>query len=166
MFEIIHQRPEDAEKIPDLLDKCFGSDRQKKTVYKLRQNVDALAELSFVAYVENEMVGTIEYWPILIDGRHEALLLGPIAVDPDWQGKGIGVALIRQSLALAAEFGHQRVILVGDPQYYGRFGFVAASGQGLDLPGPVEIDRFVVKPLTADGLTGVSGMIGKAQDFC
>lgn len=163
MYEIIHQRPEDAEKIPALLDKCFGMDRYKKTVYSLRRNVDSLAELSFVAYVDNQMVATIEYWPIVIGTHSQALLLGPIAVDPDWQGKGIGVALIKQSLALAAQFGHARVVLVGDPEYYARFGFVAAPPLGLELPGPVATERFVVKALTPDGLDGISGMIGTAE---
>lgn len=163
MFEIIHQRPEDAEKIPALLDKCFGSDRQQKTVYRLREDVPALAELSFVAYAGDDMIGTIEYWPIVIGDQYPALLLGPIAVEPQWQGKGIGVALIRQSLALAAEFGHSRVVLVGDPEYYARFGFVGAAPLGLALPGPVDMERLVVKALVPGALDGIGGMIGKVD---
>jgi predicted N-acetyltransferase YhbS len=163
MFEIIHQRPEDADKIPALLDKCFGANRHGKTAYRLREGSVSLPELDFVAYVENTMVGTIQYWPLLIESGHEALLLGPIAIDPDLQGKGIGVALIEQTLSLAAEFGHERVILVGDPEYYGKFGFVSASKLGLKLPGPVEKHRLLIKALKPDALDRVSGMVLKGR---
>jgi predicted N-acetyltransferase YhbS len=68
------------------------------------------------------LAGAIRFWPVRV-GRHEALLLGPVAVHPTRQGEGLGAALIREGMARARADRWPRVILVGDAPYYGRFGF-------------------------------------------
>lgn len=159
MYQIIHERPKDADQIEPLLEICFGPERVQKTAYKIRENLEPLPELSLVAVDGDTLLATIRYWPVTIDEKHPALLLGPIAVMPSHQGEGIGIALIKESLKLAKEFGHRVIILIGDQDYYDKFGFRSAANAGLSFPGPVEIDRFLVCELVSNALSGVSGMV-------
>ncbi len=162
-FTIVPERPQDAALIAPLLDRTFGFDRTRKTVYRLREGVAPVAGLSFSAIAgDGGFLGSIRYWPIEIAGQ-PAILLGPLAVEPALQGRGIGKALVRHSLAAAQKAGHRVCVVVGDPNYYRAFGFVSAPGEGLSLPGPVEPERFQVKALKPGALVGVHGVIGLAR---
>ncbi len=146
-FHIIPQRRPDAALLDPLLDRTFGLARRKKTVYRLREGVDPIPELSFVAVApEGELLGSIRFWPVLI-AAEPSLLLGPFAVEPELQGLGIGRALIRHGLDAARQGARDICVLVGDPAYYGPFGFTEAEPLGLVLPGPVEPGRFQVLEL-------------------
>ena len=159
MPQIIHERPEHIALIEPLLDRCFGPDRFKKTAYKVRENTRPLPELSFVTIEGDSLLATIRYWPILIGDKTPALLLGPIAVEPALQGKGVGVGLMRETIKVATELGHRLIVLVGDPEYYGQFGFQNAAVLGFEMPGPVEERRLLVKECVPGALENVSGMI-------
>lgn len=162
-FTIVPERPQDAALINPLLDRTFGFDRTRKTVYRLRERRDPIPELCFSAVAEDGgLLGSIRYWPIAIAGA-PALLLGPLAVEPALQGRGIGKALVRHSLTAAEQVGHALCVVVGEPGYYRPFGFIPAAGQGLSLPGPVEPERFQVKELVPGALAGVHGIIGRGQ---
>lgn len=85
--------------------------------------------LSLVAVDGGEIVGHVAFTHCSIVGRGERLeLLAPLAVAPARQGRGIGGALIREGLRRLAETGAVQVLVLGDPAYYGRFGFVADGG--------------------------------------
>ncbi|MEP3247048.1 MAG: N-acetyltransferase [Sneathiella sp.] len=159
MYQISHEQLADAAAIENLLEKCFGPDRFKKTAYKIRKPLEPVKALSLVVREKGQLLASIRYWPVTVGEKLDALLLGPIVVEPDRQGEGIGVALIRQSLQHARNFGCKAVILVGDPDYYQRFGFVSAFGKGLLLPGPVEEHRFLVCELEENILEGIDGMV-------
>jgi predicted N-acetyltransferase YhbS len=162
-FTIVPERPQDAALIDPLLDRTFGFDRTRKTVYRLRENLDPLPGLCFSAVAgDGGFLGSIRYWPIAIAGA-PAILLGPLAVEPALQGRGIGKALVRHSLTAAEQAGHAICVVVGDPSYYRPFGFIPAAAQGLSLPGPVEPERFQVKELALDALEGVHGVIGRGH---
>lgn len=161
-FSLAPEQPEHAETIEALVAEAFGPDRFHKTVYKLRDGVEPIAELCWVALDEDgKLQASIRYWPISIGGRWPAILLGPVAVKPEMQGKGMGKALIRRTLALATSLGHRICVLVGDREYYEPFGFVNAPKLSFELPGWVDLDRFQVKALVPGALSGVSGMVGK-----
>ncbi|WP_029029351.1 GNAT family N-acetyltransferase [Salinarimonas rosea] len=82
--------------------------------------------LSLVAEEDGTVVGHVGFSEVRVDGRDVGwLALGPIAVRPDRQGRGIGAALVREGLARVRAAGARGVVLVGDPAYYGRFGFDA-----------------------------------------
>lgn len=123
MFSIRLEQPADSVAIEELLDLAFGTDRRRKTSYRYRDGIASLTDLSFVAEAEaGLLVGSVRYWPILA-GSTPALLLGPLAIEPSRQGRGVGRALAFHSLDVAAQAGHGLVFLVGDPAYYQRFGF-------------------------------------------
>ena len=120
--------------VEKLLDRSFGTDRRRKVSYRYRFGVAPVKELCQVALDADErLVGAIRYWPILVQRQH-SLLLGPVAIDPDRRGQGIGRLLIETTLQHAAERGWPSVFLVGERSYYGQFGFAAAPA-GLIMPG-------------------------------
>ncbi|MGF7174467.1 GNAT family N-acetyltransferase [Azospirillum doebereinerae] len=161
------EQPKHAAAIEALLDASFGPDRFQKTAYRLRDGVDSIPELNLVAIEHDEhgneiLEGTIRYWPITVGGT-TSLLLGPIAVAGRLQGGGLGSKLIRMSLNKAIAHGHKSVILVGDAPYYERFGFSRSLTLGMQMPGPVDMNRLLGLELVEGALDGVSGMIGPAE---
>ncbi len=160
-YQILPQRAQDPERFDALLDRTFGPDRLGKTVYRLREGVEDLADLRFIAAgPRGELLATLRFWPILIETT-PAILLGPLAVEPVLQGQGIGRALVRHGLNGARAVAHRICIVVGEPEYYGPFGFVNAGSAGLILPGPVDPHRFQVLELEPGALDGLRGLIGK-----
>jgi predicted N-acetyltransferase YhbS len=159
MFHLTTERPEDGPAIDALLDRAFGPDRQSKISYRYRQAAAPLCDLSRVARADADgrLLGTIRYWPVAIGG-HAALLLGPIAVEPALKGRGIGVALMRDTLDAAAWSNAKRVVLVGDLDYYKRFGFVPASPHGLVMPGENPA-RLLMCALARNAFADVAGSI-------
>jgi predicted N-acetyltransferase YhbS len=135
VFTLEAERPDDGPVIEALLNRAFGADRKTKISYRYREGVAPLAPLSRVARGADALLGSIRYWPIRVGPRHgPALLLGPVAVEPVLKGQGIGKALIRATLADAAQLGHSLVFLVGDTAYYGQFGFMPAARFGFVMP--------------------------------
>ncbi|MET4807066.1 N-acetyltransferase [Limibacillus sp. MBR-115] len=165
-FQIIAERPQDAGRIDILLERTFGPERKSKTVYRLRDGYEPVVALSFVAVdPDKQLLGSIRYWPTVIGkAATPAILLGPLAVEPSLQGRGIGRALVRHSLAAAKRQRHRLCLVVGAPEYYGPYGFENAGARKLRLPGPVEPDRFQVFELRQGALKGVSGLIAPAVD--
>ncbi|HYD64150.1 N-acetyltransferase [Azospirillum sp.] len=163
---ITTEETQHAPMIEALLDTAFGPERHTKTAYRLREGVDPIPELCLVALDHDEhgnetLEGTIRYWPVVIGNGTPALLLGPIAVSERWQGGGLGSKLIRMTLNKAAMAGHRIVLLVGDAPYYARFGFSRQLTLGLQLPGPVDLDRFLGLELVPGAMDGVTGMVGR-----
>lgn len=141
-----------------LYDDVFGPARFHKASYQFRDGVAPVQELSWVALEGERLVGVIRYWPILVgETGHSALLLGPLAIAPDRAGKGIGRALMFKTLEIAAELGHDLVLLVGDVDYYKRFGFVPATEHGFVMPGETRPERLQVAPLKDKVLGRIAG---------
>lgn len=85
---------------------------------------DASIVQSFVAIVNGAVVGHVSFTECKVDGKTDNLsLLGPLAVAPVYQKQGVGSALVRFGLASLVKRGVSRVLVLGDPNYYGRFGF-------------------------------------------
>jgi predicted N-acetyltransferase YhbS len=80
------------------------------------------------------------------------------------QGEGVGASLVQLAIARARDLGHGGIVLVGDPEYYARFGFTAAPTGGLVMPAPVERRRFLGLELAPHGLADAAGVIVAAGD--
>jgi predicted N-acetyltransferase YhbS len=148
-----------------LYDDVFGPARFHKASYLFREGVAPVRELSWIALEgdrpgNDRLVGAIRYWPIMVgETGHSALLLGPLAIAQDRAGKGIGRALMFKTLDLAAQLGHDLVLLVGDVDYYKRFGFVPATPHGFVMPGESRPDRLQVAPLKDNVLGRIAGEV-------
>lgn len=147
-----------------LLDRAMGPGRKRKSSEKLRRNRQPAEGLALVARdAAGTLVGTVRLWHVEAGRNHagpvKALLLGPLAVDPSQEGQGIGTRLMRAALEAAAARGHGAVLLVGDPDYYVRFGFSAEKTGPLVMPGPFERHRFLARELVPGHLDGAAGLL-------
>jgi predicted N-acetyltransferase YhbS len=158
MFALTPERAEDGTAIDSLLDHAFGANRHERTVYQFRIG-QPLAALSLVARKRGRLVGSLRFWPVEIDRGADAVLLGPLVVDPSLQGQGIGKALVARGLSAAQRVGYGLCLVSGDPAYYRPFGFVAADPLGLKLPGPVTPGHFQVKELSPGWLALARGRV-------
>ena len=127
--------------------------------YGLRADNPPVAELCFVIRERGSLCASIRHWRVMIDGRHPALLLGPLAVGQTWRGRGFGGALISHSLARAKALGHGAVLVIGDPDYYRRFGFSAGLAANLRLPKPAAPGCLQARELTPGGLSDRAGRL-------
>jgi predicted N-acetyltransferase YhbS len=161
-WQVRLETPADAARIEALNAESFGPGRFAKSAYRLREGVDPIAMLSFVA-VENDILrGSVRFWPIKVGG-HEELLLGPLAVQSDQRGRGIGIALMQAGIA-AAETGPWRgILLVGDEPYYAKLGFSRLPPGRVKFPGPVDQNRILGLSLKAGELLNLSGQVRRAQ---
>ena len=153
----------DAAAIEHLLDAAFGADRRQRTAYKLRDGVDFVPALSFGLHDGTALVGSIQCWPVMLKEHNFPLILvGPVAVSPMYQNQGIGHKLMHAALDAAVVRGDAPMVMIGDPEYYERFGFFAGAGNGWTLPGPWEPRRLLVRNMK-DTILPESGII--APDF-
>jgi predicted N-acetyltransferase YhbS len=159
MVTIRNERPVDAAAREALLDLAYGPSRFTKPSERLRERRLPAAGLSFVAVEHGRVIGTVRLWHVTAGPGRPALLLGPLAVHPDCRNRGIGGALMRHALRVAAKRGHAAVLLVGDPAFYGRFGFSAEKTGKLWLPGLPDRSRLLGHELAAGALDGVRGSI-------
>lgn len=151
--------------VEDLLDAAFGADRFGRTAYRIRAGVDAVPSLSFALVEDGALVGTIQCWPV----AHRApggtatplVMVGPVAVRPDVQRGGYGRALMAHMLEAAETRADSALMMIGDPEYYGRFfGFDADATGAWDLPGPYEKRRLLARAVNGHDLPTGAGMIG------
>nr|WP_323779842.1 N-acetyltransferase [Amylibacter sp.] len=162
MFQLNPETPEDSYEVEYLYDLCFAPGREALSSYRLREGVARVGALCLAARDDfGVLAGAIRYWPVVVGpARHPALLLGPVAVHPTYQGEGLGGLLVRDSLARAEILGWERVILVGDAPYYQKFGF--QKSETMTFPPPTNPDRLLYLPLTSTAFDGVHGEIMRA----
>lgn len=159
MIHFDSEHPADIAAREALLDRVMGRERAFKPSERLRRGRRPAAGLALVARNgSGSLVGTVRLWHVKA-GDAPALLLGPLAVDTTVQSEGIGAGLMRLAIARARQIGHTGIVLVGDPEYYERFGFSAAPTTGLVMPAPVDRRRFLGLELAGQALAGTSGLI-------
>lgn len=158
----------DPAMIEEVLDRAFGPDRHARTAYRIREGMDWLPGLSLAALDEHDMlVATIQCWPVGLQtkqGQVPLVMVGPVAVVPERQGEGFGVglmsAMIAEDARLASSGGPALPqVLIGDAEYYGRWGLSAAMTGGWRCPGPYEPHRLLARghglaAMPAEGMLG------------
>lgn len=154
--------PQDWWEVEALYDLCFAPGRSALSSYRLRDGIDPIADLCLTARdADGILAGAVRNWPVRINDAH-AVLLGPIAVHPTRQGEGVASLLMQACLTAARAAGWDRMMLVGDAPYYGRFGFRQLSG--VDMPPPTNPRRVLGVALRPDGWDGVTGPVKPARD--
>jgi len=148
------ESPGDLEAVRAVVDAAFpwpeGADRAAETglVDGLRTDGDVLPDLTLVAEDDGEVVGQLLCSRAHL-GSGTAVAVGPVAVRPDRQGRGIGSALVRALITAAERTDAPCLVLLGDPDLYGRFGFEPAARHGIGSPGPWPDRFFQVRTLPA-----------------
>ena len=140
----------DPHAIEALLDAAFGADRKARTAYRLREGARPIETLSVAAFDGERLVGVLQSWPVALigeDGGSEPLVMvGPVAVAPDLQSRGLGRRMVEHMLRVADTGAADALMMIGDPEYYGRFfGFTADATGGWDVPGPVDHRRLLAR---------------------
>lgn len=162
MITIRPERVEDIPAIRDLHRRAFGQDDEGRIVDAIRANGGA--ELSLVAVDREGVRGHILYSPVRI-GQIEGSALGPMAVDPDLQGQGIGTRLVAAGNARMHQSGCPCIVLVGHPTFYARFGFTAARPLGITCEWDVPDDVFMIRVLDPIAMSGASGTVRYRREF-
>jgi putative acetyltransferase len=120
--------PADAAEIRAVTDAAFAgvpySEQTESRIIDGLRKAGALT-LSLVAVRGKEVIGHIAFSPVQIEGQDcDWYGLGPVSVLPGLQGLGVGAALIREGLDRLRSIGARGCVVLGDPRYYGRFGFM------------------------------------------
>lgn len=158
----------DPAMIEAVLDRAFGPDRHARTAYRIRDGMAWLPALSFAALDTDELlVGTIQCFPVALQtkrGQVPLVMVGPVAVLPERQGEGFGIGLMSAMIAADAQMatsprGALPQMLIGDAEYYGRWGFSAVHTGGWRCPGPYEQHRLLARgaalaAMPAEGILG------------
>ena len=155
-----------ADDIERLLDAAFGGDRTSRTAYMLRDGTRFIRELSFGVKKHGTLIGSIQCWPVMVTSKAEKaplILVGPVAVHPDEQNSGHGHTLMQATLEAAKRIIEPPMVMIGDAEYYGRFGFSAEETGGWTLPGPWEPHRLLLRNPARHPLIG-EGMVGPDKD--
>lgn len=157
-------RPEKTEDIAAIFavnQQAFKRREEARLVDVLRAQVSPL--LSLVAVVDKAVVGHILFSPVHVENARRApqLMLGlaPMAVLPEYQGKGIGSLLVRRGLDACRAAGSGAVVVLGHPGYYPRFGFVPAVQFNLRCEYPVPDNVFMALELMPCSLDGCQGIV-------
>ncbi len=147
------ERPGDAAAVDAVVSAAFAKAAGERPVEavlveRLRGGPDALPRLTLVAELSGAVVGHVmcsRGWV----GAAPSVGLGPLAVAPGAQGRGVGSALMHAVTAAAEALDEPLVALLGAPEYYGRFGFAPAAREGVLPPDPAWGDHFQVRWLSA-----------------
>ncbi|MFK0298895.1 GNAT family N-acetyltransferase [Brevundimonas sp. NPDC090276] len=140
---ILRERSGDAAAIDALVLAAFGPGRFAKTAERLREAA-ALA-VGFSAFEGDRLIGSVRLWSITV-GAARSVFLGPIAVDAASRRGGLGAELVQACIDEAKAMKLDGVLLIGDPPYFSRFGFVAAPDAV--FAGPVDRRRIMWLPIT------------------
>ena len=150
-LQIVGEQPSDHAAVETLVTKVFGPGRFVKTAERLRETNEPRLDLSFVAYDGQRLAGCVRLWPIYI-GDAPLVFLGPFAVDPDLRSQGLGARLIDAACDAAAAAGETAILLVGDLAYFSRLGFERTDPAEIQLPGPVDTRRVLIRRFGVDGV--------------
>ena len=168
-FIIRREEERDYGDVFNIIERAFkGVDqsdhREQFLVEKLRKSSAFIPELSLVACSRGSVVGHILFTKIHVSG-HELLALAPLSVSPDYQGMGVGGALIRQGHKAAAALGDRGAGVMGHEGYYPKFGYGPAVRYKIFPPFECPAENFMCIELVEDGLKGIEGVVEYAPEF-
>ena len=142
---------------------------EHELVGRLRLSTSFVPQLSLVAVDGvGSVIGHILMTKVSIvsgSDRFTSLALAPVCVLPEWHGKGIGTALIREVHQRAASLGYGSAVVLGHKDYYPRFGYRPASGFGISFPFDAPDDCCMSVELLPGGLDGVHGVVEYDKAF-
>ena len=156
---IRREEPQDIAAIRFVNEQAFGGSVEANAIDALRDR--GAAALSFVAVIDDRVVGHLFFSLVTIEARDRswpAIGLAPLSVLPEYQRQGIGTALMNAGLEECRQLGHERVIVLGHPAYYPRFGFERASHYGVRFEYEAPDEACLALALQPGAFEGVGGV--------
>lgn len=103
----------------------------------------------------------------VVDGAetHEIIAFGPLCVEPEWQGCGVGELLLRETMDIAASKGYKGIVIFGEPDYYPRLGFKTCDHFNITTADGKNFDAFMGIELVEDGMKGIKGKFYESEVF-
>ena len=166
LIEIRQGRPEECGQTEELLRKAFGdpcvSDcRESYVAHQLRQSEGFIPELDLVRLRNGRLVGSVMCGHgkiISRDGQETAVIcFGPMAVLPEDQKNGMGETLLREAMKRAGDMGYRLAVVLGDPQYYRRFGFRYAENYDVGISSETFADCLLMVDLSGEEIDVLDG---------
>lgn len=162
-MQIRPYRQEDQLQVMRVLLKAFKRTDESKLVDILRKSDHQLVEL--VAIENDRPVGHILFSPVECEGKQKLAGLGPMAVAPEFQNKGIGTALVEEGVRECGKLGFEGIVVVGHPEYYSRFGFQSAVSLGIWSDFDVSEELFMGKELRPNAFQATPGHVQYHEAF-
>lgn len=160
------EHPADLESIYQVNAIAFGRDNEANLVDRLRGLPHTL---SLVAVVGDAIAGHICFSPVTLENVNPEDLtilgLGPVAVRPDYQRQGLGSKLVCQGVEHCRQLGSAAVVVLGDPQFYARFGFIPAEEKAMRCEYTVPEGAFRVLELKPGALQNCRGLVRYRPEF-
>jgi putative acetyltransferase len=163
VIAIRDEQPGDLAAIRAVNDAAFDQPLEGRIVDALRAH--GVAQLSLVAVVDGRVVGHILFSPVTSAAGVDGLGLGPMAVAPEHQRRGVGGALIDAGLSRLRAAGCPFVVVLGHHEYYTRFGFVPASRHGLRCEWDVPDESFMVHVIDPGATAAAAGLVQYRPEF-
>ncbi|MCE5250944.1 N-acetyltransferase [bacterium] len=167
MVEIREEKKNDYDSVRIVNDRAFGRPHEGRIVDNIRESCSET--VSLVAVSDREIVGHIFFSPAIIEipsGLIKGMGLGPLAVLPEFQNRGVGSMLVTESIRIMKKMEYPFVMVVGHENYYPRFGFGRASSHGLKSQWECVPDNvFMVMILDEPVMKDVSGTIRCRDEF-
>lgn len=157
-----HVTVADIPAISRLHQNVFGPGRFARSAYRVREGKGSYSRFCRLAQMGGRIIAALRLTPVSIGNETGAVLLGPIAVDPEFAGKGFGRQLITEALDDMRAGGISLVVLVGDEPYYGRLGFKPVAAGQISFPGPVNPARILACELSEGALARFRGGVAAA----
>ena len=162
MIAIRKERPGDVAGIHATHVACFPGEDEANLVDALRDNDRLL--VSLVAVDDDGIIGHVAFSPVSADQGNPGVGLAPVAVTEANRCRGIAAKLIIAGLHACRDAGYGWAVVLGEPRYYGRFGFMPASKLGLDDEYGGE-DAFAAVELLPNQLPTNAGLVKYCAEF-
>lgn len=171
---ISQSKPQDLKSIVAVVKESFKTAQhtdgnEHHLVQKLHHSKNFIPKLSLKAEIDHNIVGYVLFSQVFIENKNttptQSLALAPVAVLPQYQNQGIGKKLIESGHKIAKDLGYTSSIVLGDPNYYHKFGYKTSTHYKIESPFDVAEEFFMVKELVAGGLKNVFGVVVYGEEF-
>lgn len=154
----VQESPAHNQQIEEINAEAFGPGRFTRAAHFIREGGPHDTSLSFVALDGDRVIASVRLTRVTIGGT-PAVMLGPLAVRPEFKNRGIGRHLMQMSMNASKAVGDRLIVLVGDEPYYGPFGFKMIKPGSVIMPAPVDPRRLLVCELSEGAMNHVSGVM-------